>query len=276
MCKLSLIRLFQTDRMEGFLATLASALYIGIAAFVLRAIVRKHSIGSILFGVIGAAALLHAVDLYFAISSSDGNDMSLTNVLSLVALIMSVTMLFSIRIVPNILLMPGVCIFSGLSVLAAAFIPDHHIMKIALSAGMVTHITLSLLAYGFLSIAFLYALQMIIIQSRLKHKEISLIESPLPPLMVVESFLFQLTLAGTIILVIGLITGFLFLDTMLSSQYAHKTVLSITAFILYCLLLVGQKLWGWRNKQVVVLTSIGLICLTLAYFGSRFVREVIL
>ncbi len=63
---------------------------------------------------------------------------------------------------------------------------------------------------------------------------------------------------------------------MFSTMYAHKTVLSIIALAVYIVLLTGQHIWGWRGKQVIVLTVIGLMLLTLAYFGSRFVREILL
>jgi ABC-type uncharacterized transport system permease subunit len=40
--------------------------------------------------------------------------------------------------------------------------------------------------------------------------------------------------------------------------------------------LMGHSLFGWRGKPVIWSTIISGVLLTLAYFGSRFVKEVIL
>jgi ABC-type uncharacterized transport system permease subunit len=40
--------------------------------------------------------------------------------------------------------------------------------------------------------------------------------------------------------------------------------------------LIGHSIFGWRGKLVIWSTIVSGVLLTLAYFGSRFVREVIL
>lgn len=223
---------------------------------------------------VGCAA--HLLFLHNAIIIPEGQDMSITNVLSLVAWLICVAMMISARLLPNTVLLPGVYLFAMLSVVASGVVPDHYVMHIEVRPSLVIHISLSLLAYGCFAIAFLYALQMSFISHKLKHKQASLLHSPLPPLMLVESVLFKLTIIGTGLLSVSLISGFAFVNGMFSSQYAHKTVLSILALAVYALLLFGQQRWGWRNRQVIMLTSIGIGLLTLSYFGSRFVREVLL
>ena len=88
--------------------------------------------------------------------------------------------------------------------------------------------------------------------------------------------MFKLVQIGTVLLVISLVSGFVFLEDMFSRLYAHKTVLSMFALILYVIVLAGQKLRGWRARQVILLNVIGVLLLTVAYFGSRFVREILL
>lgn len=149
-------------------------------------------------------------------------------------------------------------------------------MHIELQPGLVVHISLSLFAYCTLVIAFLYALQMSYITYRLKQKGATLLHSSLPPLMLVEGILFKLLLAGTCLLSVSLLSGFVFLDDMFNKTYAHKTVLSSAALVVYLILLVGQKLRGWRGKQVIFMTVLGVILLSLAYFGSKLVREILL
>jgi len=133
-----------------------------------------------------------------------------------------------------------------------------------------------LFAYCTLVIAFLYALQMSYITYRLKQKGAALLHSSLPPLMLVEGILFKLILAGTCLLSVSLLSGFIFLEDMFNKTYAHKTVLSISALVVYLILLVGQKLRGWRGRQVIILTVLGVLLLSLAYFGSKLVKEILL
>ncbi len=223
-----------------------------------------------------AGTVTHILYLADMIMGVPGQNMSITNVLSLVSWLIAVSMLLSITVLPNVMLLPGVLGFAALSILATLLLPAEHIMHIELQPGLVIHISLSLFAYGTLVIAFLYALQMSYIAHRLKQKEAALIYSSLPPLTLVEGILFKLLLVGTGLLVVAQISGFIFLDNMFSKNYAHKTVLSLAALAIYVLLLAGQRVWGWRGKQVISLTVLGLALLSLAYFGSRFVREILL
>ena len=221
-------------------------------------------------------AIAHIAFLVNVIMVATGQDMSVTNVLSLVSWIITVSMLVFARAIPNLILLPVVFGFAGIAVLAATFIPVSYIMHIELQPGLVVHISLSLFAYCTLVIAFLYALQMSYITYRLKQKGASLLHSSLPPLMLVEGILFKLLLAGTSLLTVSLLSGFLFLDDMFNKTYAHKTALSLAALVVFLILLVGQKLRGWRGRQVIVMTVVGVILLSLAYFGSKLVRELIL
>jgi ABC-type uncharacterized transport system permease subunit len=41
-------------------------------------------------------------------------------------------------------------------------------------------------------------------------------------------------------------------------------------------LTVGHKKYGWRGNHSVMATIIASLLLTLAYFGSRFVKEILL
>lgn len=263
--------------MNTFFAITAVVLYV-VAAFVLmgrfvHADGPNKKLGAIIALTAGVA---HAIFLSDVIMLTPGQNMSITNVLSLVSWLITISMLLSASVLPNVILLPVVFGFAAMTILASLLIPVRHIMHIEMQPGLVVHITLSLFAYGTLVIAFLYALQMSFITYRLKQKGAALLHSSLPPLMLVEGILFKLILVGTVLLVVSLISGFVFLDNMFSKLYAHKTVLSLMALAVYVVLLMGQRLWGWRGKQVTILTVAGVMLLTLAYFGSRFVREVLL
>ncbi|RDV25211.1 inner membrane protein YpjD [Alteromonas aestuariivivens] len=263
--------------MSTIFAVAGAALYILAACLLMGRFFHTRGPNKVLavsLAAFGAAA--HILFLGDVIMLAPGQNMSLTNVLSLVSWLITVSMLVSASILPNIILLPVVFGFAALALLASLLIPASHIVHIEMHPGLVVHITLSLFAYGTLVIAFLYALQMSFITYRLKQKGAALLHSSLPPLTLVEGILFKLLLAGTVLLAVSLISGFVFLDDMFNRQYAHKTVLSLLAMVVYVILLTGQKIWGWRGRQVIALTVIGVLLLTLAYFGSRFVREYIL
>jgi ABC-type uncharacterized transport system permease subunit len=205
-----------------------------------------------------------------------GQNMSMLNVASLVGWIISVTMLLASFKLPNTILLPVVYSFTGLIVLLSGLIPSAHVIQLSVKPSLLIHIGLALFAYACLAIASLYAVQLSYINFRLKEKNASLLHSSLPPLMAVENILFKLLLVGTVLLTLSLVSGFMYLDNMFGKEQLHKTVLSLLAWGLYCVILMGHSLFGWRGKPVIWSTIIGGVLLTLAYFGSRFVREVIL
>ena len=259
--------------MNTLFAISAALLYALAAAVLIGKFVHQDGPNKRLgLSIASLGAIAHIAFLTKVIIVAPGQDMSVTNVLSLVSWIITVSMLIFARAIPNLILLP----VASLTVLASQFIPVSYIMHIELQPGLVIHISLSLFAYCTLVIAFLYALQMSYITYRLKQKGAALLHSSLPPLMLVENILFKLLLAGTCLLTVSLISGFVFLEDMFNKTYAHKTVLSAAALVVFLILLIGQKLRGWRGRQVIVMTVLGVTLLSLAYFGSKLVREFLL
>jgi len=228
------------------------------------------------FSLATLALVLHIIILRGDIFIEPGQNMSMLNVASLIAWLISLSMLIASFTMPNTILLPVVFGFTALMVMLNPLIPDAHIIHVNVRAALLIHISLALFAYTCLGIALLYAMQLSYINLRLKEKKASLLHSSLPPLMAVESILFKLLLVGTILLTLSLASGLVFLENMFAKEQAHKTVLSIMAWIVYCVILIGHYRFGWRGKPIVASTIIGSILLTLAYFGSRFVKEVIL
>ena len=228
------------------------------------------------YSLAALALICHLLLLNELIILAPGQDMSITNVASLIACIISLSMTLASFSMSNMLLLPMVFGFSALVVILQWLIPAEHLMHLDLKPGLLAHITLALLAYGTLTIAALYAIQLSYINYRLKHKQSSMLHSSLPPLLTVEGGLIKLLHVGTLLLVLSLLSGFLFMQNMLGTGQAHKTVLSVIACCVYIVLIVGHNKFGWRGKPVVLATLAGCGLLTLAYFGSRFVKQVIL
>lgn len=223
------------------------------------------------------ALATHAFILHHdIIIQGSGQNLSITNVASIVAWLMALSMTIISFGMTHIFLMPVVYGFAAIVIAMNALIPDTHLMHIELQPGLLIHISLALFAYGGLMIALLYALQFSYINYRLKHKQASLLHSSLPSLMSVEKTLFKILWIGTVLLSMSLLSGFVFLEDMFAQKQAHKTILSIIAWMLYVGILAAHHKFAWRGRGVVVATIVGSVLLTLGYFGSRIVKEIIL
>ncbi|MGB0848235.1 MAG: cytochrome C assembly family protein [Thiolinea sp.] len=162
--------------------------------------------------------------------------------------------------------------FIILSIVSALIDPKIS-QTINLQHGLGLHILFSLLAYSMLALATLQALLLAVQNKHLhNHKPNGLIKT-LPPLQDMESLLFQLIIAGVILLTLGLITGFIFLDGLFGKQVAHKTILSMIAWLTFSTLLIGHWRYGWRGKIAIRWTITGFTFLMLAFWGSKFVLE---
>ncbi len=139
------------------------------------------------------------------------------------------------------------------------------------------HVILALVAYSLLNIAALLAILLAMQERALRKRRLDskLIRS-LPPLTLTESLMFRVIAAGFIGLTLTLLSGVMFVENLFAQHLVHKTVLSIVAWIVFGTLLFGRWRWGWRGSRAVQLTLAGMAILLLAFFGSKFVLEVIL
>jgi len=141
---------------------------------------------------------------------------------------------------------------------------------------MSVHILTSIIAFSLLNIAALQAVLLAIQDQQLKsHPPKRFIQS-LPSLQAMESLLFQMLGTGLFFLTISLVSGFIFIEDLFAQHLAHKTVLSIIAWIIFSSLLIGRLRYGWRGRTAVRWTLTGFVLLLLAYFGSKLVLELIL
>jgi len=138
------------------------------------------------------------------------------------------------------------------------------------------HILLSIIAYSLMSIAALEALFLAYQNRQLHQHHTSGLMRILPPLQTMENLLFSLLGAGFILLTLALITGFAFVEDFFAQHLAHKTVFSILAWTVYGILLWGRFKLGWRGKVAILWTIGGFFSLMLAFWGSKFVLEVML
>jgi len=222
------------------------------------------------------ALLSHAAWLYQNIFLINGQNLPILNVVSLVSFLIAGLSLAIHKKINTGVLLPIVYGFNIINFIAVVYLPSHYITHLEDNPQVGSHIILALLAYAMMVIASLFALQLAYVDYRLKKHRSPIAGVNLPPLMTLEKSLFQFILIGFVLLSCTLVTGFMFLDNMFASDSAHKAVLTIIAWVIYATLLWGHFKKGWRGRLVIYITIVGSSMLTLAYFGSRFVREIIL
>lgn len=152
--------------------------------------------------------------------------------------------------------------------------PDTYLTN--LSAGVVSHIVLSIFAYSVFTLAALHALVLAFQEHALKQRRVSGPLSLLPPLQTMESMLFELLWIGTALLSLAIITGVIYLDDLFAQHLVHKTVFSIVSWVIFAGLLLGHHRFGWRGPKAVRWTLGGFLTLAIAYFGTKLVLELIL
>lgn len=258
-------------------SSLAFVLYmLATLAIVTRLFHPKGPNNNLVLGLAIVAIIAHSFNDALLFFSQNDINFNLPNVISLVSLIITVVVTaVAVRFKINLLL-PVVYSFAGLWQLVIIFLPPiESIPLVVEKVILLSHISFALFAYCILIIATLYAFQVTYINLKLKSKNLTAV-AHLPPLMQVEKQLFSILTIGTAVLFVSEVIGFVFLDGFLAKDNAHKTVLSLLSFALYCLILWGHFEKGWRGHRVLVLMISASGLLTLAYFGSRLVKEFIL
>ncbi len=165
---------------------------------------------------------------------------------------------------------------SALIVLAEGLIDAPALEITRTSAHITAHIVTSVVAFGVLSIAGVYALFIAIIDKLLRSHRFNQLVQNLPALDTLEGLLFHLIKVGFAILTVSLLTGLVFVDDLFGQHLAHKTILSIFAWLIFALLLWGRWKRGWRGRVAVRMTLAGIALLLLSYFGSKLILEVLL
>lgn len=218
----------------------------------------------------------HAIVLYSSMISPIGINLGFYNALSLIgAFITLFTLISALRHpveVLGILMMP----FASLVISLDLSHSTTHLLAPGSSDGLFFHVLSSLVAYSILGLAALHAILLSIQNSFLHRHQPGGFIRLLPPLKTMESLLFETIIIGFICLSISLATGLLFLENMFAQHLAHKTILSILAWCVFAILLFGHWFLGWRGRTAIRWTLSGFLSLMLAYFGSKFVLEVIL
>lgn len=257
--------------------TLSIALYLAATVLLLRQWLsaNKEKSNQPLY-LAAAAVIFHVIALKTIIFTPQGIDIGFFSALTFTAWLMASLLVVASFSLPIGCL--GLLVYPfALVTLILRYISDQHILLTdALAPGLQTHILFSLLAYSLLSIAVAQAILLAIQDKYLHNKHPSGFLQSLPSLETMEIMLFRIITLGVIALSISLLSGFIYLEDMFAQHLVHKTILSIFAWAIFVVLLWGHYRFGWRGKIAIKWSLSGFTLLMLAYFGSKFVIELVL
>jgi len=256
------------------LALAAAALYLIAAGLLARPLLHRQALPKALtFGLASVAVFVHVALLVGM--HRGGVDLHFFAALSLVGCCIAALSLFVNLARPVATL--GVIVFP---LAAALLLVDVFLapttQPMAIEWQIKLHVVFALLGFSVLCVAALFAIFLWLQERALRMRRFGGIVAALPPLTLTESLMFQLIGAGFALLTLALLSGILFVDNLFAQHLIHKTVLSIAAWLVFGTLLFGRWRYGWRGRRAVRLTLAGMALLLLAYFGSRFVLELVL
>lgn len=258
------------------------SLIVGLCAiffYILSAWTQKKTTANTLFkngyGLGLVAWVLQGLYLYLHLFTQAGLLLDIGAALSLTAwAVIGVILISSIRKPVTSLLVftaPIAALAIGVDVVSVSSVEGRHF-----SSGILLHIITSILSYALFAVAACQSVLLIYQNRHLKNHGSSALVVSLPPLQTMESLLFEVLAAGQVLLSIALLTGFLFLDDLWAQHVVHKTILSLVAWIIFSILLVGHYRLGWRGRTAIRWTLWGFAILAVAFFGTKLVLEVLL
>lgn len=227
--------------------------------------------------LIGFAALfLHSLALHNSMVTTLGINLGFYNAISMVSIFIGLFTLVATWRHPVEILAVAFLPIAAATLLFDNFSPTIHLLDPGSSNALIFHILTSMIAYSILAMAALQAVLLSIQNKFLHAHQPGGIIRLMPPLRYMEVLLFELIAVGFMVLTISLGSGLIFLENMFEQHLAHKTILSIIAWFVFLTLLLGHWKLGWRGRTAIRWTLGGFASLMLAYFGSKFVLEIIL
>ena len=265
--------------MTTFLALTAILLYLGSASLMTFRALRGESyreVKALLVTTASIALACHAGINFQLLFVNGGLDLSFFIVASNIAWFIAVIGLTaSIRAPIDKLLIPVYGV-AGLSIACLMLFRSQVETVTTISPGVAAHILLSILAYSVMSLAACQAVTLGIQNHELKARHIRGLLNALPPLQTMEQLLFQIVWVGMVLLTLSIASGILFLEDVFAQNLAHKTFFAIAAWLIFAMLLWGRHQLGWRGQIAIRWTLGGFAVLMLAYFGSKFILELVL
>lgn len=156
--------------------------------------------------------------------------------------------------------------------------PQAPLTTAAATAWVHTHILVSVVTYALVTVAAVAALGAFFQERALKRKRPSTLTRRLPALADCERLAVQLLVIGEAILAIGVMTGMAmqYKESGVILTFDHKTVLSLSAFVVIGVLLTAHFRSGVRGRVAARFVLVAYLLLTLGYPGVKFVTDILM
>ncbi len=139
------------------------------------------------------------------------------------------------------------------------------------------HIFMSVATYALVTIAALAGLAAFLQEKALKSKRPTSLTRLLPSVADCEELMVRLLILGEVVLALGLATGMAtqYRETGVLLTFDHKTVLTVTSFVVIGWLLIAHFHSGVRGRLAARLVLLAYLLMTLGYPGVKFVTDVL-
>jgi ABC-type uncharacterized transport system permease subunit len=167
---------------------------------------------------------------------------------------------------------------AAISVLLPYFMSAQRVLAYAELSSFKSHLVIAMPAYGLLTVAALHAVLLLVLEKRLHKGNLPTFWGDLPPLLSLERVTFRILFVGFVLLTLTLLSGMVFSEAWFGKpfKFTHHIILGLIAWLIFGLLLLGRRFWGWRGRVAARWLLTGFGFLLLAYVGTKFVLEVLL
>jgi len=141
---------------------------------------------------------------------------------------------------------------------------------------LAAHVVLALGSAGMFAVAAVLVVLLALQDAQLRSRHPAAWLTALPPVESLEHAMFTVIATGMAALTVAILIGLMFVTDLFGQHLVHKAILALAAWFTFALLLIGRWRFGWRGRKAAGYTLVGFGVLALAYFGSKFVLEILL
>lgn len=144
------------------------------------------------------------------------------------------------------------------------------------SAWLPVHAGVSLLAYGFLSLAFCGGLMYLLQERELKSKRFGYFFTRLPSLDSLDQLNSHCLTAGFVFLTLGIVTGSVWARQAWGTywQWDPKETWSLITWFIYLIQIHQRFTFGWRGKRAAIMAIVGFAAVVFTLWGVTYLGGV--
>lgn len=216
------------------------------------------------------ALVVHGMLLHQWIDIGAGQNLTALNLFSLVAWATGILTLLIGFIRPMEYLKLIIFSLAVISIILAFSSSDSQVIETGNNPRQLIHILLSTAAFSVFYLAGFQALLLAVQEFHLHHRKLTPLTKAMPSLEAMETLLFQMLTLGFILLTAVVVTGIAFFYAQFNILLLSKLLISIVAWLIFSILFLGRRFYGWRGQAVARWTLAGVGLVTFLYFGNQF------